>query len=91
MVVTRPLLAWLSLWLGLTPTPHVHSFGVLFTDSHAEIDEEDPVRHTAFSLMACADCRHVEPFPRENFTLCTPRYRAALRERLNDLQWRLDA
>lgn len=78
------------LWPWKTgPSKHAHQLEILFADSHAEVDENDPVRHTAFRLLACRECRHVEVFPKENFALCTPRYQAALRQKLTELNWRL--
>lgn len=68
---------------------HVHRYVLLWSDDHAEIDEHDPVRHTAFALMACQKCRRVEPFPVENYRLTTARYRVALNAKLTELGWRL--
>jgi hypothetical protein len=45
---------------------------------HAEIDEADPIAHTAFYLLACPTCRTVSAFPESNLALATPRARRAL-------------
>lgn len=62
---------------------------MIWSDDHAEIDVDDPIRHTAFRLLACEECRHVETFPKENYALTTDRYKAALREQLATRNWRL--
>jgi hypothetical protein len=73
--------------------PHKHErFQNIWTAEHAEIDENDPVRHTSFQLMACDDpkCRHVEPWPLENYLLTTQRYRDGLKAKLAELNWKFE-
>lgn len=79
----------LSLFGGLIPK-HEHHFQHLWSDDHAEIDENEPIRHTAFSLLACEDCRRVEAFPVENYNLTTERYKEGLKKVLAEKQWRME-
>jgi hypothetical protein len=61
--------------------------GLVRTVERAEIDETDPVKHTAFVVLACASCRLVSIFPESNFALVTPRAKRQLHLELAALGW----
>lgn len=52
-----------------------------------EIDEADPIAHTAFHVLGCLTCRMVTAFPESNLALVTPRARRALHLELAAEGW----
>jgi len=61
-------------------TPHEHFWSLTTVRVvRGDIDDDDPLQHTTFTLLFCVNCPTVTVFPRENFALTTPRYRAELR------------
>ena len=71
-------------------TRHEHEFITVRQVPHAEIDERDPVAHTAFIVLGCPTCHHVEAFPATNMDLVTPRFMRALADDLERDGWRFD-
>jgi hypothetical protein len=69
----------------------LHEWTVIERVTHAEIDEADPLAHTAFAVIGCVNCRTVDLFPVENAALVTPRYLLALRRDLAGRNWCLPA
>ena len=61
---------------------HEHSWALAAHVRRAEIDEADPVRHTAFTLLQCR-CGAWTAFPLENYALTTARYKADLNRSLH--------
>lgn len=60
---------------------HTHSWSLAAHVKRAEIDEDDPIRHTAFTLLECS-CGAWTAFPLENYALTTARYKAGLEREL---------
>lgn len=69
----------------------LHEWIVVERITHAEIDEADPVRHTALVAIGCRRCRTVLLYPIENAALVTRRYFATLRHALAAREWYLPA
>jgi hypothetical protein len=72
------------------PQPCACDLDILRRVERAEVDEADPVKHTAFYLLGCPTCRDVVAFPIQNLELTTARYRAALRAELARDGWNLN-
>lgn len=53
----------------------------------AEIDADDPKRHTTFLLLGCVWCRSVDAFPADNARLATASYISRLRAQLAAGGW----
>lgn len=56
---------------------HTHQWTIVDRIDRAPIDPDDDLAHTTFTVLACA-CGACTVFPRENYALVTPAYRATL-------------
>jgi hypothetical protein len=64
-----------------------HTWTLIHRLNHCEIDEADPIVHTAIVLMGCIHCRIVDAFPPENMALITDRYRSVISRDLARQGW----
>jgi hypothetical protein len=66
---------------------HEHDYKVIAIYDHAEIDLDDPIRHTSFHVMGCERCRQTILFPLGNALMVTPRFAKAVRRELKKARW----